>query len=126
MREIKFRAWNEEKKKYFRYNENSDIVYFDLNDKDNGYFGDVITGNYILEQFTGLHDKNGKEIYEGDVIGSGVIKYDIIDIEVHDGGIHIQEKYCGFYIESKYGHKYLLSTIYGESPEIVGNIHANC
>ena len=76
------------------------------------------------------------------MIGSGVIKYDIIDIEVHDyfsrkiqvhgfpqfhdGGIHIQEKYCGFYIESKYGHKYLLSTIYGESPEIVGNIHANC
>ena len=50
MREIKFRAWHKIGKEMV-----SNITH--LNDDD-----------YIYMQFTGLKDKNGKEIFEGDIV----------------------------------------------------------
>jgi uncharacterized phage protein (TIGR01671 family) len=68
MREIKFRAWDKEAKVMHEWNNQ----FFSDTSPVTGYSSDFPTGeDMILMQFTGLHDKNGKEIYEGDVLKCG-------------------------------------------------------
>ena len=67
MREIKFRAWNIKTKVMFYVAEMSWLVggfYI----TDGAVFSGFVEDNFIIMQFTGLKDKNGKEIYEGDVV----------------------------------------------------------
>ena len=65
MREIKFRAWNKKKNAW-------DTFITEFVDYENKTISLSIPENshLIIMQFTGLHDKNGKEIYEGDRLGN--------------------------------------------------------
>lgn len=66
MREIKFRAWNKPTNKMFYW---GTIQLMDQTDKRN-----IEEVHNIFMQFTGLKDRNGKEIYEGDIISDNITK----------------------------------------------------
>ena len=116
MREIKFRAWDS-KHKMVRLDvaafSNGNFKYMNLHDEDvYNIDGDV------LMQYTGLKDKNGKEIYEGDIVKSrpdfrGEIVFGKVDV---------------FFVETTaFLLKYKDSSIggIGEDVEVIGNKFEN-
>lgn len=79
--------------------------------------------NGIICQYTGLHDKNGKEIYEGDIVGDNKIKW-IVKWNKHRMGFSLYPTTEQLYdempinVENKLGFK-IFGNIY-DNPELLG------
>lgn len=108
MREIKFRAWYNEGKGIFIWEDS-------LTDWINHWSNKGLINSLIFNQYTGLQDKFGRDIYEGDIYNQGDknIKYKVI---FEDGcfiGNQIGNK-------SLSGLKHFIKDI-----EVIGNIYEN-
>jgi uncharacterized phage protein (TIGR01671 family) len=122
MREVKFRYGYTDGKSWF-------FKSFTLDQIEGGYQYDEISDQPLLrdyriksrDEYTGLKDKNGKEIYEGDKVkykdGScGYVYYSTT------GGMVC---YCIDFTDEKAGCYFEIAEVYSEQSafEVVGNIH---
>jgi hypothetical protein len=108
-REIKFRAWDK--------TTNTGMLSCDW--KWLGERADHIS-DYILMQYTGLKDKNGKEIYEGDVISLGKHPY---EVGWGEDGFESYYGYTGVVLRGAYEES--TDSTSATKWEIIGNIYEN-
>lgn len=112
MRDIKFRAWDSLGGKMYSWTEL-------LNQNLKNIFTIPEQCGYSIMQYTGLKDKNGKEIYEGDVVKVFTNKEWRIGIIIYE--------HSGFTIdvtnnkELEYGRTSIIENL----TEVIGNIYDN-
>ena len=125
MRELKFRIWVKDEKRYYDESDeesymivpNGNVTYTsEAYEEDGVWFNDTTstTNDVIVEQYTGLKDKNGKEIYEGDIVSvrnkNRKNEYDIGVVEFGKAAFR-----CPF----------LLGKYHSGQVEVIGNVHEN-
>ncbi|MED1607774.1 YopX family protein [Cytobacillus kochii] len=117
MREIKFRAWDKSRKEMEYIN---NMYWFEENGVDD------INNNVFLDfmQYTGIKDKNGKEIYEGDAVSTDLSRPYLI-VVFRNGAFMYQ---CHHNNQDYYDHMEPAFSDEVESTkfhEVIGNIYEN-
>ena len=129
MKELKFRAWHTKLCKYLKNNEfyidPNGSVYSEFESYDDKIINTKYIENFsiddfdeeyiIREQYTGLKDKNGKEIYEGDIV-----EYDWY--VRNDKAYRVKEKVVFDDMGARLGNDRIRNC---SNVEVIGNIHEN-
>jgi uncharacterized phage protein (TIGR01671 family) len=112
MREIKFRVFDNDKKEYLNCPIHSE--YPIVREWEDISFKISHSDNVVLEQFTGLKDSKGQDIYEGDIVR--MIKSEQYEeCELQEVAFDHDRDFIGWSIEPQYA----------ATGQVIGNIHEN-
>ncbi len=107
--------WSKEAKKFF-YDPENVYVCLKWRQTDKDLFNDM-----VWQQFTGLVDKNGKEIYEGDLL-----EFAYTDNKKFVGKVEYEEKFACFVVATGNAFETFSDLAdYTSSFKVVGNIFEN-
>lgn len=118
MREIKFRAWNPDNPNPSQRMVNNPLYRCD---PDGVLEKKGIYKNWILLQYTGLKDKNGKEIFEGDIVKHPYNPDEVIEISLDPYQIHQRVEFGEW---NRLSASEIIGNIY-ENPDILPETHKN-
>jgi uncharacterized phage protein (TIGR01671 family) len=124
MREIKFRIYDLQSKIMSDHFTLDD--YASDHDYEDGYFRYQLRNNdkpyndNIIMQFTGLHDKNGKEIYEGDIV-----RFYIEDVHDIQGIGYVVFRTGCFTVTAEKDYFPCLDSVSQKHITVIGNIYEN-
>lgn len=126
-RDIKFRVWDNSTKRWIKeWDDFAPLFIYQFNDKN--LFRTFNLGRdkerFISQQFTGIKDKNNKEIYEGDILENKLYKNKFRVAWCNEDENFIE--YCGFVtinLENKDRNLFLAKNFI--NCEIIGNIFEN-
>lgn len=120
MKQLKFRAWDKKRKCYAKQimTSNTSCVYRYRMNMFNGVmvFAEWVLRRYEIEQYTGLKDENGKEIYEGDIV---TLNGEWEEIEGTDCSVITFENGCFMVGDTNEAGSYLSDW------RVIGNVHQN-
>ncbi|RDF83277.1 YopX family protein [Lacticaseibacillus paracasei] len=130
-REIKFRAWIETGNETDDYVEPMTIQQM-IHSKESTFSLEQLNDLVDFEQFTGLHDKNGREIYEGDIVSFGSVwnngDNEDIDEEFHIGVVEYDPHDAVYNVncEESGEHRFLFMEVVNyDGFGVIGNIFEN-
>ena len=121
MRPIKLKVWDKIDKCFAPIEEihfTTKWVAIPVNDEDGGHLEQRSFDDVEIIQFTGLLDKNGVEIYEGDIVVNNGINWEIV---WKDCGWHMQQigkPSNGYIFLIEHPHSEVIGNIY-ENPELL-------